>query len=64
MMYLAPIRIGNGRSLAAWVPVVLPGLTGEEAAVGVLPGQVGHPSGPDVLGLPESEVEVSLLPAK
>ena len=53
MTYLAAIRSGSARPLGAWVPVVFAGAHGDEAAVGVLAGQVGHPEGPDVLGLPE-----------
>ena len=34
------------------------GAHGDEAAVGVLAGQVAHPEDADVLGLPESQVEV------
>jgi hypothetical protein len=40
------------------------GADSDEAAIGVLVGQVGHPERPDVLGLPEGEVEVRLGMAK
>src|SRR5579872_6679120 len=36
------------------------GAYGDEAAVGVFSGQVAHPERPDVLRLPEGEVEVRL----
>src|ERR1019366_7096551 len=35
------------------------GAHGDEPAVGVPAGQVGHPQGPDVLDLPEGQSEVS-----
>src|SRR5208282_5143002 len=40
------------------------GAHGDEAAVGVLGGQVGHPEGPDVLDLPVGQSEVSFAVGK
>ena len=40
------------------------GAHGDEAAIGVLAGQVGQPECPDVLGLPEGQVGFKFLPSK